>query len=39
LWAKKKPDSSTPTSTPLARSWVATTTTTVAIITTLELFG
>lgn len=39
LWAKKKPDSSTPTSTPLARSWVPTVMATVASITTLELLG
>ncbi len=39
LWAKKKPESRTPTSTPLARSCVATVTATVASITTLELLG
>ena len=39
LRAKNSADSSTPVSTPLARSWVNTVTITVAIITTLELFG
>jgi len=39
LWAKKKPESRTPISTPLARSCVPTVTTTVASITTLELLG
>ncbi|MDT4871593.1 hypothetical protein FQZ97_1067290 [compost metagenome] len=39
LWAKKMPDSSTPTNTPLARSCVETVTATVAIITSDELGG
>src|SRR3546814_17115162 len=37
--AKKMPDSSTPTRTPIARLWVATTTATVASMTMLELRG
>src|SRR3546814_20243362 len=37
--AKKMPDSSTPTRTPIARLWVATTTATVASMTLLELRG
>ena len=39
LRAKKMPESSTPTRTPCARSWVATVTATVASMTMLELFG
>ena len=39
LLAKKIPESSTPTNTPLAKSWVDTVTTTVATITSDELLG